>query len=66
MFQTFGVELKPTATGNGYRNKWIVMFKRECIIVVCEAYAVHNLLVNEQKVIVSIIIVIITGLLVLH
>jgi hypothetical protein len=30
MFQSFRVELIPTATGNGYRNMQIVMFEKEC------------------------------------
>jgi hypothetical protein len=41
MFESFHVELIPRATGNGYQNMQIVMFEKECMIVVCKAHAVQ-------------------------
>jgi hypothetical protein len=35
MFQNICVEFIPIATGNGYQNMQIVVFERECVIVVC-------------------------------
>jgi hypothetical protein len=35
MFKNFRVELLPKGTGNGYRNMQIVIFEKECPVVVC-------------------------------
>jgi hypothetical protein len=48
MFQNFDVELIPRTTGNGYQNMQIVIFKRECAITVCKAYAVQLLLLMSK------------------
>jgi hypothetical protein len=55
------VELIPRTNGNGYRNVQVMVFERECLIVVC-LQSTRTLFVNEQYVIVSIIIQIITVL----
>jgi hypothetical protein len=41
MFETFRVERLPRAIGNRYRSMHIVIFERECVVVVCKAYAVR-------------------------
>jgi hypothetical protein len=64
---SFLVEVIPRTTGNGYRNMPIVLFEKECPVVVClQTHAAQYLFVNEQRVIISIIIHIITVLFVLH
>jgi hypothetical protein len=51
MFQHFHLELIPRASVNGYRGMYIVIFKRECVIILCNAHAVVTS--NKQSVLSS-------------
>lgn len=64
---TFSCGIRNKGKGDGYRNMSIVIFERECKIIVCNAYVVCVVtFAKEQKADVSIIMHVINVSLVPH